>query len=298
MKVYIAARTAHHEAAFLAGMAKAAHEYGHSLRSAADKAELAIVWGWDRDIADQPTIHVETGWLPRWTYQVSAAGINIRTHETVHDIVTSEESRRRAEAQLWRLRALRSIQSAFGYADPTGMPIVADDPFILVPLQVEGDRNLERSSIRHMQELIDTCSAWDPPCRFVFRAHPARIARHDHLLVRRPADVIAAVPGVTVHQQLKSKRCRAVITISSNVAHDAMIWHLPVAALGVGPWPADLFYGSLGPALLHPVSTFEREHRFAYASTLFDRQWTLEQASEVERYGAAIQAALAEVTTT
>lgn len=295
MNIFLAKRTAKHEADFLDGLAQAARDAGDTPRATPEKADLSIVWGWEPLLEGQPTLYVETGWLPRWTYQVAASPPNAQGARSIFDLSTTEEERRYAEAQLWRLRAMRPQHSAFSYADPWGLPVERCESFVLVPLQVEGDHNLARSPVRTMQELIDLCSAWDPACRLLFREHPARIAQHDHLELRRDCDQIEVADGrVTVHQYLKSKHCRAVITISSNVAHDACIWERPVAALGCGTWPDDLFR-PLTNALLDPLSTYEREHRFAYVATLLARQWTLAEAKSAERYAAVVADAMAEV---
>jgi predicted SAM-dependent methyltransferase/glycosyltransferase involved in cell wall biosynthesis len=117
--------------------------------------------------------------------------------------------------------------------------------------------------------------------------------------VRRPQDEIWPHSRGTIHSLLRSPRCRGVITINSNVAHDALLWDVPVVVLGRNVWPQE---GVHKPFLRQVPANWDelqesvrsstaRECRLAYARYLVTNQWTLADARIESRVEALLRSA-------
>jgi glycosyltransferase involved in cell wall biosynthesis len=236
---------------FLDALATSAASLGHRIvRNARgigyDRSTLSIVWNGRGHPKRGPTLYCEHGWLPRWAYQVSPSGINADSHVASFrwngDPLTPED-----ETALDRhLDSIRTQPPpGFEYMETT-REAAANVPerFLLVPLQIETDTNILRhapASLRSMQALVDLVSVASPPWPVIFKQHPADVRRGNrqlHLRLRRRQDSIWPQATGNVYQLLKSGHCAGVVTINSNVAHDAMLWNVPAVALGAGVWPA------------------------------------------------------------
>jgi glycosyltransferase involved in cell wall biosynthesis len=285
---------------FLDALATSAARIGHRVvrntrATAHDRNVLSIVWNGRAHRSRGPTLYCEHGWLPRWAYQVSPAGINADSHIAAfhwngvslgpHD-----------EAALDRhLEAIRTQPPpGFQYMQTT-REIAPNLPerFLLVPLQMESDTNIMRhapTSLRSMQALVDLVSRASPPWPVIFKQHPADVRRGSgqlHLRLPRRQDSLWPHTTGNVYQLLKSGRCAGIVTINSNVAHDGMLWDVPAVVLGAGVWPSTgrtPFLTAL-PVDWADLERFARDTqatacRRAYALHLMKHQVSLEDVSD------------------
>lgn len=310
---------------------------GHRVTRAPHRAvsapgTLAIVWNGRAHAARGPVLYGEHGWLPRSDYQISPLGINAGSHAArfVWQGVALDAPQAAAlQAHLQAVRAA-SYSGYYRYMQPgldalPGLP----DGFLLVPLQIESDTNIVRHApahLRRMQALVDHIAQVNPPWPVIYKQHPAD-SRHGHrhlaLRPRRAQDQVWPHDRGNVHQMLKSGHCRGVVTVNSNVAHDALLWDVPVVVLGRGVWP--LRGPAAGPvaggvdsagggdaarkdasettpfltripadwaALAHSVqSASGRACREAYAHHLVQHQWRLQDAADPARVAALLDSA-------
>lgn len=297
MKIYISARTARHERDFLVTFGRSCLFLGHDLVTDPLEADVSVIWGFDRAVSGQPTVFVEVGWIPRWYYQVSPYGLNSESHLRWLDWDVPSPAFSAARDHLWRMRFEQPPSSAYWYADPRGEP-PKDLPehFLLVPFQVEGDLNLRGNPIQTMQALVDTLSKWNPDVDLFFRGHPALIAQYDKLKIRRRRDHLdLSKRNCTVHQLLKSERCLGVVTINSNVAHDAIVWDKYVIALGRGSWPEEIFDSTLPKDLAQALWAFESGDklvsRVEYVARMRTVQWIAGFAGMPEKVSTMLEVA-------
>lgn len=260
---------------------------------------VSVVWNGRSGSYRGPVLYCEHGWLPRWHYQISPSGINAEHHRAPYRWDGQPLAAERLEALERHLAEIRrhSPGGPSSYMQ-TGAPALDDLPedFLLVPLQMEWDTNIQRhvpSELRRMQGLVDHVSASDPPFPIVFKQHPADHRRGDRQLqlrMRRPADLLRGHRAGNIHQLLKSGRCRGIVTLNSNVAHDGLIWDVPSIVLGRNVWPRR----GVTPFLTSLPSDWTRFEervnepervacRRAYAYYLTRSQWTLEDAGDLEK---------------
>lgn len=271
-----------------------------------------IVWNgrWCRP--DGLTLFCEHGWLPRAAFQISPNGINADSHLAPFHWRGESLPASDAEWTEGRLAAIRADAEHPGREEwrcspETGTAALLDDlppeGYLLVPLQMEGDTNIVRHvppTLRRMQDLIDAISAANPPWPVIFKQHPSDVRagnRHLRLCKRRAQDRILAHQAANIHQLLRLPRCRGVITLNSNVAHDSLLWDKPVIALGDNLWPRS----DPGPFMtalpadwsrleLQISSAAQRAARLAYAHYLLVNQWTLGELADTERVAGLLRA--------
>lgn len=252
--------------------------------------EVAVVWNGRRYLPTGPTLYCEHGWLPRWDYQVSPAGINADSHVApfVWDgTPPAGDDVARLERHLEAIRT--SGPERYAYMQ-TAAPAVHDLPaeFLLVPLQMEWDTNVQRHApvrYRRMQALVDDVLAAEPPWPVIFKQHPADVRRgnmHLRLRVGSGQGSVRAHHDGNVHQLLKSGRCRGIVSLNSNVVHDGLLWNVPAVVLGDSVWPRtgpSPFLDSLPAdwrALPDQLSAPRAVAcRHAYALYLMRNQWSL-----------------------
>ena len=261
---------------------------------------VTVVWNGRRHRARGPTVYAEHGWLPRSSYQVSPAGINADSHAADFHWDGRRLAESEREAVRRHLDLLRRGDETLANDLRTDAAPAADlsEEFLLVPLQMEWDTNIRRhvpARFRKMQALVAALAAADPPWPVIFKQHPSDARRNnDHLRLRprRQQDVIRPHREGNVHQLLKSGRCRAIVSLNSNVVHDGLIWDVPSAVLGRGVWPStppSPFYAGLPSDwddferhVRSPETTACRE---AYVLHLIRHQWSAEDIADVEKVG-------------
>lgn len=304
MNIAIPPARAPHERAFLHRLGVTVRELGHELCHW-DDADFLVVWNgreWEAD--ERPRLVVECGWLPRWTYQVSPTGINALHHAAnPHLEPLSREREMTARLYLERIRA-EAPPAGFRYADPSAPEIEAApaSSFVFVPLQVAADTNMASvpEAIRTPQGLIDSVESMELGAPVVFKKHPATIAHHEGLTLSDRWNRLVGHDEGTVHQWLKHPACRLVVTANSNVAHDALLWGVPVVTLGRGVWPdgsrgfSPFFGPPVGELSFYRLASKRPGRQAAilsYVDFLIREQWTIEDAGDGGRVGEAIRRA-------
>lgn len=281
----------------------------NTARVAYDAGAVSVVWNGRSHVATGPSVYCEHGWFPRSDFQLSPTGINAGSHLSPFrwdGVPLSPEVDAALEAHMAAIRSASHggfEQYMEAGAEPAdGLP----SEFLLVPLQIKGDLNLVRYAPPHlqtMQALVDYVSAIDPPWPVVFKQHPVdvRSERNVHLGLRlsRPHDVLWPHARGNVHQVLRSGRCRGILTINSNVAHDGLLWDVPAVVLGRNLWPTT----GVRPFLTAPPDDWSaledsatspegRACRRAYAWFLARNQWTLADANDPARVAALFEDAV------
>jgi glycosyltransferase involved in cell wall biosynthesis len=288
LRVSIAQRGGEALTAFLDALAGTMAVLGHQVDRTphtheGDARTVSVVWNGRSHRGRGPVIYCEHGWLPRSAFQVSPRGINADSHVAPFRWDGVPLNPEAAAALERHLSGLRSTAAAV----PEGLP----QRFLLVPLQMEYDTNIQRhapAAIRTMQALVDRLSVADPPWPLLFKQHPAdarRRNRHLALRLRRPLDAIWPHARGDIHSILRSGRCAGIVSINSNTLHDGLIWDVPGIALGRGPWPDTgmlPFLRSLpddwGVLERHGAESDSRACRRAYASYLVGVQWSMDDA--------------------
>lgn len=318
MKIAVEKRVAGAVGDLLQTLAESAAALGHRVvrdpRSTAhDPNVLSIVWNGRGYATRGPRVYCEHGWLPRSDYQISHRGINADSHAAPFAWNGAALSSAQDAALDAHVAAIKSASHAghYRYMQAGGLDDIAlPDAFLLVPLQIETDTNIVRhvpAGLRTMQAFIDHLSACDPPWPMIFKQHPAdaRTAnRHLRLRLRRRQDLLWPQTRGNIHQMLTGGRCKGIITLNSNVAHDGLLWDVPAVVLGRNVWPqrgvvapfVTPFLTALPDDWSRLAASAEdaqaRACRRAYAHHLIEHQWTLAQASDPQRV-----AELIEVTT-
>lgn len=313
MKIAVEKRVAGAVGDLLQTLADTAAALGHRVvrdprASAHDPGVLSIVWNGRGYATRGPRVYCEHGWLPRSDYQISHRGINADSHAAPFAWNGAALSPAQDAALDAHVAAIKSASHAghYRYMQAGGLGDIAlPDAFVLVPLQIETDTNIVRhvpAGLRTMQAFIDHLSACDPPWPMIFKQHPAdaRTAnRHLRLRLRRRQDLLWPQSRGNIHQMLAGARCRGIVTLNSNVAHDGLLWDVPAVVLGRNVWPQR---GDITPfltalpedwSLLAASVRGAQGHacRRAYAHHLIEHQWTLAQASDPQRVAELIEVA-------
>lgn len=317
MKISVEKRVAGAVGDLLQTLAESAAALGHRVirdpRSTAhDPNVLSIVWNGRGYATRGPRVYCEHGWLPRSDYQISHRGINADSHAAPFAWNGAALSSAQDAALDAHIAGIKSASHAghYRYMQAGGLDDIAlPGAFLLVPLQIETDTNIVRhvpAGLRTMQAFIDHLSACDPPWPMIFKQHPAdaRTAnRHLRLRLRRRQDLLWPQTRGNIHQMLTGGRCKGIITLNSNVAHDGLLWDVPAVVLGRNVWPQR---GAVAPFVTPFLTTLPddwsrlaasvddaqgRACRRAYAHHLIEHQWTLAQASDPQRVAELIEVA-------
>lgn len=317
MKIAVEKRVAGAVGDLLQTLAESAAALGHRVvrdprATAHDPGVLSIVWNGRGYATRGPRVYCEHGWLPRSDYQISHRGINADSHAAPFAWNGAALSPSQEAALDAHIAAIKSASHAghYRYMQAGGLADIAlPDAFLLVPLQIETDTNIVRhvpAGLRTMQAFIDHLSACDPPWPMIFKQHPAdaRTAnRHLRLRLRRRQDLLWPQARGNIHQMLSGARCRGIVTLNSNVAHDGLLWDVPAVVLGRNVWPQR---GTVAPFVTPFLTALPddwsllaasvqdaqgRACRRAYAHHLIEHQWTLAQASDPQRVAELIEVA-------
>ena len=244
-------------------------------------------------------IYCEHGWLPRWDYQLSTAGINADNH-----IAPFEWGGRKltstladeVDAHLARIRQGGPTTHPYMQTEREAL-VDLPQAFLLVPLQIENDTNIIRHvppMLRKMQHFIDYVSGFNPNLPLLFKQHPADArSKNCQLLLRlrRRQDVFFEHSRGNIHQILKSGRCKGIISLNSNVVHDGLLWNIPSVVLGNNIWPRSgqsPFMRAVPKDWRDMPRFFEASEpcRMAYCHFLMRNQWTVEDISNPDRVAA------------
>ena len=274
----------HHERVFVGELTRTAEDIGHTICSS--RPDLVIQFGTQERHWPGPTLFAECGWLPRWWFQLSHTGINAQHHLAPLKLERlDKEQRWKAVVHLKQVRA--GVGSpGWAYLDMDAPPVAgAPERFILAPLQMEMDTNMENApeELRTNQGFVDTVTDLvldrfgDVPV--IFKQHPhSQAASQLALKMRRDCDEVYAHNRASVYSYLKHRGCDWVVTANSNVYNDALLFDVAAHALGDGIWP---------PESERPYNNLE------YVYALMRAQWRLRDARSPQRVEQAIEEAMA-----
>ncbi|MDH5360749.1 MAG: hypothetical protein OEX03_09305, partial [Gammaproteobacteria bacterium] len=266
--------------------------------SVSEPGALTVVWNGRQFNGAGPVLYCEHGWLPRWSYQISASGINADSH--VAPFVWDEKrlnSRQKNELD----RHLEDIRQGcpldYKYMQTSASSITElPDEFILVPLQMEWDTNIQRhvpNRYKKMRNLISDIAKANPSIPVIYKQHPADVRRGNRqmrLKLHREQDKIWPHDSGNIHQLLKSGRCKGIISLNSNVVHDGLIWNVPSIVLGKNIWPRQGTSPFLHCMPDNWSDLFElwddsqrQACRDAYAYYVMKNQWSLDDVKDKEK---------------
>jgi len=264
----------------------------------AEKARVLFEWGPSGlgELGNETILIMEHGWLPRWSYQISAGGCNARGHYARYDpapLTAEQKSRTLRYLDLM----LRMFRQTLIPDKVEGLKQNLKDPFILFPFQLASDFNLKYSdspftscytgagdgNVRFAQACIDYLEAADLPLPVVFKQHPADRTRglRDKLSVKNPRNrILGHRDAGSSHEIFATGLCRLVIGVNSNTVHEAAVWDVPAICLGTLLWDAQTqprpFPGELkAAASLAGASFRDQPSMLSYAHHVIRHQWFL-----------------------
>ncbi len=223
-------------------------------------------------------IFCEHGWLPRFFYQVSSLGCNSRSH-IKFNIDNDYVSILGGEEKFYRI--VENLKGLYGHTVEDSMV----DPFYLVALQTGNDLNLLHSNSEYKcyygkeranelvgQAVIDTLESRITKVRLVFTQHPSD--SYGELKVSNSRNLIFHNrDNVKSIDLLKQKSCLGVISINSNILHEALLFSKPIYALGSLLWdgPSNPFQFDRNKEEI----LFDRMVHEQYLAMLLCYQWTI-----------------------
>lgn len=272
--------------------------YRDPRRSLSQRNMKSVVWNGRNFRANAQILYCEHAWLPRWAYQISPGGINADSHIApfVWDGTKLDEGdQQELKTYLETLRNSGPKNYKYMQTDVSSVDGLPSE-FILVPLQMEWDTNIQRhvpKRYQRMQTLVTDVSKVNPPLPVIYKQHPADVRRGNRQLrlrLSRKQDSIWIHNKGNIHQLLKGGQCKGIISLNSNVVHDGLLWNVPSITLGLNVWPRH----GLGPflrtfpdnwsALFEAWQDPERRAcRDAYAYYLMKNQWTIDDVRDKQK---------------
>lgn len=231
----------------------------------------------------------EHGWLPRSGYQISGCGANgrgappeLNSADSYLKILGGNDNVR------CRLQRLNEVY----YSNLPKAPIIDfTNEYIVVPMQVGNDLNLRDSSTKFSKyygddnstqlfaaDLIATITGLDLPYPVYFTQHP--VDRGNHKIELRKHDrLFTSTSGVPTLSLIRNPHCRGMISVNSNMVHEALCLNIPCCVLGRLYWRE----GQASPFESDPVKFFSdtllRPHDnpvvLNYLAKLLCHQWHL-----------------------
>lgn len=230
-------------------------------------------------------IVVEHGWLPRDSYQISSTGSNFRSSiasessEGFLEIIPEDQVRLICS----RIRRIYRVEPGDG----------PESAFLVVPLQTGTDLNLRYSETpfarfyspvdpestgRFGQALIDHLSEMDPPLPMIFTQHPADHSKAVYAVRRKEDRFVDRDSSVSTGSLLNAPNCRGIVSVNSNVVHQAVVLGLPCCVLGRMLWKkGDSPFPSKFEDFVPAKPNFDSHSRrtLSYLAKLFASQWFL-----------------------
>ena len=213
-----------------------------------DIPAMDMFWS-EKNLASGTQSHrlvVEHGWLPRNSYQIAQTGANGRGAPAQ---LEAEESYLKIIGGAETLKnKLKLLQDAF-YAAKSHLPeFVAEKDFVVVPMQLGNDLNLRDSSTNFSMhygkkdatelfvlDFVNAVNGYDLPCAVFFTQHP--VDRICHVVDLRAGDrFIQTGCGISTLDLIRHPRCVGVISVNSNVVHEAICLNIPCCVLGRLYW--------------------------------------------------------------
>ncbi|KZY33540.1 MULTISPECIES: hypothetical protein [unclassified Oleiphilus] len=245
---------------------------------------VSINWS-ERFVDDgDKTLVVEHGWLPRSSYQISPHGANARSHTQFDSGVDYVERIGRRDLEHCKARAQHFLRPK--KVDIAGL---TQKPFCLLPLQGGEDYNLKFSDSGFeslygqkgandllAQALIDRSYAEAQGVNIIVTEHPAKKCRLSNApTLPKGVTFIEAKKGIRSIDLAAHKNCVGVVSVNSNLVHEAMVLGKPVCSYG------RLMYKSDDKPMFSSIADMltcgEQDLSLAdqYLALLFLSQWEL-----------------------
>lgn len=206
-----------------------------------------FIWGKNMEYAQQfgsfdRIIFFEHGWLPRSSYQMSPDGINFAAHFARWKYDPNHKIDIDIAKTVINLRHL-----LLRYQPNEFKPMPLEKDFIIFPFQKCNDFNLKyagepfsaffsrdlNQQSRYTQFCIDYISEHNPQLPVIFKQHITDQTDQKNLQMRRKQDILLTNNvGLSLSDLLNSKQCKGLITVNSNSLHEALVFNVPVKALG------------------------------------------------------------------
>lgn len=232
---------------------------------------------------------VEHGWLPRSSYQISETGANgrgapcqLKENSSYLQIYGGIDQVRE---QLQRLN-----NAYYNGSGNSGDRVVANE-YIVAPMQLGNDLNLRDSSTRFskyygcenatgmfLSEFVKVINEHDLPVPVYFTQHPVDKDIHD-IELRDGDQYFSTSSGISTLELIRNPKCLGVVSINSNVVHEALCLNVPCCVMGRLFWRED----ELSPFETNPSRFFEvpptKPHDdsnvMEYVAKLLCHQWYL-----------------------
>lgn len=206
-----------------------------------DIEHTTVLWS-EQFLSDEAKpLVVEHGWLPRINYQISPNGANARSHvqfDSSQDFLS--------KLGLENLEACKRKARHFVRPKAVDIEGLTDKPFCVIPLQGGTDFNLKfsESGFDHIfgqdkandklaAALIERSHAEAKGMRLIITEHPTKKCQ----LSERPklpddAIFVAASQGIRSIDLAAHSHCQGVISVNSNLMHEAMLFDKPICSYG------------------------------------------------------------------
>lgn len=268
------------------------------------KADLAIGWksplgdvDFDKHAKRPPVLVMETGWLPRSTYQISDCGANALSHVAkqyrFRNLTAGQEQL--VHNHVVRMRQIFRLNVNADRVSALGKELA--EPFILFPFQIARDMNLLHSNtefrrfyyntkvsgnIAFAQACIDHLEAARLPLPILFKQHPVdRTDLRSTLKLRDPKNqILTNDQKISTLDLFASGQCKLVVSVNSNTLHEALAWNIPTISLGTLIWDESREDRPLDKDLSAAERLLGQENamdptRLSYLYHLMTNQWHL-----------------------
>lgn len=188
----------------------------------------------------------EHGWLPRSGYQISNCGANGRgappelaSGDSYLKILGGKEN------VCCRLERMNKVYCS---NIPKLATIDSQNAFIVAPMQLGNDLNLRDSSTkfsRHfgndnstqlfVDDFVATINDYDLPFPVYFTQHPID-GENRKIELRKNDRFFPSGEGVSTLSLIHNSRCQGMISVNSNMVHEALCLNVPCCALGRLYW--------------------------------------------------------------
>ncbi len=257
----------------------------------ADLSPVEIVWS-EKKLENATSLRsliVEHGWLPRSSYQISFSGANGRAAPP--NLMGGGEYIEIIGGKSSLISRLDILKKGFLSKKPVKINFESDEEFVVVPLQMGNDLNLRDSSTKFSEhygkydstsllvaDLVDTINSYDLPFPIYFTQHPVDHREHN-VYLRKCDRFVRANSGISTMDLIRHVNCRGIISINSNVVHEALCLNVPCCVLGRLFWRDDQH----SPFMSDPVTFFNNPSTYPhncpqvleYLAKLFCYQWFL-----------------------
>ncbi|TDX59272.1 hypothetical protein [Orenia marismortui] len=207
---------------------------------------IDIIWSEKnlRHCKSEKKLIIEHGWLPRSSYQISSLGANFRSH------ISSQPFGKFTNLIGGKREVIRKINKLIK-SNTYSLKNINDIPnqFIVVPLQTGNDLNLlhsgtqfrkyygkSNSTKKFGQALIDFIEHFNLPYPVIFTQHPADSFQGNYEVNHKNLFITNNSKLKTIDLIRLRNRCKGVISVNSNVIHEAICYNIPCCVMGRLLW--------------------------------------------------------------